>query len=569
MPEAGIPTNQIFEFIALLGRRRWSIVIPALFGLSVALVALCFIPKKYESKTVVEIGEVRFEEDQNFKNPQAIPYKDLQNVKARILSESSLSRTIIDKLQWGDFLAIQMNPGKRKKYLDEVRDRSSVELAKKVKDQGNDYLTISYKDEDPKRAATFVKELRLLWIDDTLNTFRELIRGELLQEQRQNEQLNSQLDLVRRQIKEWQEVHELSPTQASDRRTTADEDWVIREYNAARAELTRLQGEVKVYEEKYKKAVEREADEPRVVAVDPDKVAGNVPTAGDTLPTKPLLDQIAKLRGEIAQLETERAGMKKTHKQWSVKQRLIDERKKAVDAINGELAKAGVNVNAPGEPPPPKIVLNPQKQLLKREADQAKEEFDSKLALYETQRGRVTALEEKSAKRPEIFIRYRQLETTEDAIEKQYKDSVEKVERKKVILQKVDSVQGNPYRILEEPVPADSPSEPSIPLIIALGLIAGGGFGFAWVFVREFVRPSFRTPSDVTSTIALPILGAVNRMTTAVEIRRARWRGVLGIGTSLLFVAIIGGGAAVYLINPRLLPGQLVQTVDSIKQKFR
>lgn len=568
MAEVALPTNQIFDFLALLAKRRWWILIPALWGITFALVALCFIPKRYESKTIVEVKEVRFEEDRLFGNPSANPYKDLQNIKIKILQEPYLINTINDRLQWGDFLGIANHPGKRKIYLDQVRERCGVELAKKTKDAGIDLITITYKDEDPKRAADFVKNLTEIWKNDTLHSFYEQISGELIQEQRQNNELSQQLQLVRRQITELQEEHKLSPTQASDRRTSTDEDWVVKQYNQSKLDLLRIEGEVKAAQERSKKADERYANEPAFVQIPPDKVTNTPTPGGDSSLSKALSDQIVKLRTEIVDLQGKQTGMSKTNYKRKEIQKDIDKKLALIKEIEGQQVKSGI-VPAPGVEQALPSYPNDQKRIFKQEADRAKEDLDVKLALLATQKAINKDIAEDFKKRPEIFDRYHQLETSESIAEKQFKDSTEKVDRKRLILQKIDSASSNPYRILEEPVPAESATDPSVPIILAIGLVAGSAVGLAWIFLREFVRPSFRNVHDVAASLSLPILGMVNRMLTVREIRRDRVRGVFGIGVSLVCIFALAGTAGVYLSNPKWLPPDLVHMVDNVKQKFR
>lgn len=568
MADIPLPTNQIFDFVALLARKRWTIIIPALWGLTFALVALCFIPKRYESKTVIEVREVRFEEDPLFRNTQANPYKDLQNIKTKILAETYLIRTISEQLQWSDFTAILSNPGKRKKYLDEVRDRSNVELAKKIKDQGNDYITITYKDEDPRRAADFVRVLRDLWQDDTMRSFRDQINGELFQEQRQNDDLASSLQLVLKQIKELQEEYKLSPTQASDRRTTADEDWVVAARNEANLMVVKLESELKASKERYKQALERYASEPELVEVEADKLAPNQASVGDNSLAKTLSDQITKARSEIVEFTSKQQGMTKNNYKFKDLQKKIDERNKLIKSIEAQQVKAGL-ATAPGDVAPKRFVLNDQKRVYKQDVDRAREDMDVRASLLTDQKARFEELEEENKKRPEIYKRYNQLETNKDIVEKQFKESTEKVERKKLILQKIDSAAGKPYRALEDPVPADTPSEPTIPLILAVGFAAGAALGLGWLLLREFVRPSFRNVHDVAESLSLPVLGMVNRMVTVSEVRRRRLRSVAGLSLSLLFVVIVGGAAGIYLVKPKMLPSNFLRMMDQVKQSFR
>ncbi|MBI3817887.1 MAG: hypothetical protein HY286_04290 [Planctomycetes bacterium] len=569
MAEVALPTNQIFEFLAILAKRRWAIIIPALWGLTLGLVALCFIPKRYESKTIVRVGEVRFEEDPNYRMANANPYKDLQNVKIQILAEDSLHKTINDRLQWADYLAIVKNPGKRKKFLDEVRERSSVELAKKVKDVGVDLITITYKDEDPKRAADFLKILAEIWRDDTQRTLRDQISGELVGAQQENANLTAQLNLVQRQIKELQEEYKLSPTQASNRGVTADEDWVVVQYKQAKSDQIRLEAEVKAATERFKQATQRYAEEPPEIWILQEKgpAAAAGPSAADGALAKSISDQLTKLRAEVEEYKGKLEKTGKIHPRRKDYQKKVDGDLALIKDLEEQQKKNGF-VSTPGESPGRVKIINDQKRITKQEADRANEDLEVKKALLKDQLARTAELEDDYKRRPEIFARYHALESIEENTKKQLSESSDKVERKKITLLRIDSVAGNPYRTIEEPVPAESASEPSIPIILAIGFAVGAAIGLAWIFVREFVRPSFRSVHDVASALSLPVLGMVNRMMTIRELRRNRMRGLAGIGISLMLIAMLGGTAGLYLTKPDKLPSHFVALVNNIKQKF-
>lgn len=401
-----------------------------------------------------------------------------------------------------------------------------------------------------------------------MRSFRDQINGELFQEQRQNDDLASSLQLVLKQIKELQEEYKLSPTQASDRRTTADEDWVVAARNEANLMVVKLESELKASKERYKQALERYASEPELVEVEADKLAPNQASVGDNSLAKTLSDQITKARSEIVEFTSKQQGMTKNNYKFKDLQKKIDERNKLIKSIEAQQVKAGL-ATAPGDVAPKRFVLNDQKRVYKQDVDRAREDMDVRASLLTDQKARFEELEEENKKRPEIYKRYNQLETNKDIVEKQFKESTEKVERKKLILQKIDSAAGKPYRALEDPVPADTPSEPTIPLILAVGFAAGAALGLGWLLLREFVRPSFRNVHDVAESLSLPVLGMVNRMVTVSEVRRRRLRSVAGLSLSLLFVVIVGGAAGIYLVKPKMLPSNFLRMMDQVKQSFR
>ncbi|MFN0205242.1 MAG: Wzz/FepE/Etk N-terminal domain-containing protein [Planctomycetota bacterium] len=568
MPDIGLPTNQLFDFILLLKRKLWWMIIPALAGVAGSLVALIFIPKRYESWTKVEVHDVRFEDDPQFKNAQLSPYKDLQNVSARILSTDALIKVISEVLQWGDYLAIARNPEKRKTYLEEVVERTKIDRAKKDKDQGNDYITITYKDEDPRRAASFVMALREHWTSDSRQSLHDQIQSELNEDQKQLDRLNTELDSILSKIKVWQEQYKISPKLPSDRRTTTEDDWVILAYQKAKSELVQLEADVKIAEEKYNSAANRQAVTIRYIDVRPDAVSPTAPPDGSA--TKIQMDKLTELRSQKSDVEGKLAPLGKSHSKYKTLKKEVERLGKEIKVAEEILKKAGVvTTDATGAPMAKQQVVNPEWVARKQEADRAEEEYELKKTLFKQKEAQTAELEIMQRARPQIYSTYRTLEMNEDIAQKQYKEAAEKVERKKKLLQSINSIAGNPYRILDDAVPAEKPTEPNIALIIIIGIVGGAGLGLAWIFTREFVRASFRSVDDASASLSLPILGIVNRMVTSREIRRARIRSVFGITTSLAVILIISTFAGVYLIDPKRIPPQVRNMIENVKQTFK
>ena len=51
------PSGQIQEFVSVLKRRRWQIILPTLFVLLLGAVFAVIVPKKYVIKTVIELRQ--------------------------------------------------------------------------------------------------------------------------------------------------------------------------------------------------------------------------------------------------------------------------------------------------------------------------------------------------------------------------------------------------------------------------------------------------------------------------------------------------------------------------------
>src|SRR5262245_12079645 len=145
MPSVDLPTNQIQDFIVLLKRRRWLISISGLAGLAAAAVVLCFIPPKFQSFTRVEVIDMPFDDTPGQRNhPDG--RKNRETVTLQVLRSYRIMKALKDDLRWPDYMeADGSGDEKRQEYIEDVRKRTSVDRAKKLKDAGSDFVTITYK----------------------------------------------------------------------------------------------------------------------------------------------------------------------------------------------------------------------------------------------------------------------------------------------------------------------------------------------------------------------------------------------------------------------------------------
>jgi capsular polysaccharide biosynthesis protein len=565
MPELNLPSNQIQDFLNLLRRKTMAVAICGLAGLSATVVVLCFISPKYASWTRIEVGDVRFEEDRLLQNPQYTDYKDLQNASFLILSEANLQKCIKDELQWNDFLAVENFVTKKQEYLDDVRKRTTIDRAKKDKDIGKDYITITYKDEDPKRAAAFANKIAELWMAGRIDSMRDKYRKELDDARTAFEKAQNRVGVARQKVANQQEAYGLSPTQSTSGKVAVDEDPVFKLLLQARETLVRAETDWRSQEEKYKGALELYASTPtEVEEVVDSKTAAASPQAEGV---KPLIDSLTRLKDEIEKLKTQQKGFKQAHPKYGLAQADIDKKTKEQKEIEEKLAKAGVS--ATGDQPMIRRVLNPAKDLRREEVARAETELRARKVAYDDAKKRADQLEEDNKKRVGIFKDYSTLRLEVETEETNFARAKETVTKKENILKTITSPAGNPYSITDGAVPSDKPVEPPVALFLAAGLFGGAGAGLGWIFMREFVRSTYRSVQDAAASLSIPVLGYVNEMATRSEIRRNRRRQIAGVSVSLAVILLIGGSASLYLLQPKLLPAPMKAAIDSVKTKFR
>jgi hypothetical protein len=127
----------------------------------------------------------------------------------------------------------------------------------------------------------------------------------------------------------------------------------------------------------------------------------------------------------------------------------------------------------------------------------------------------------------------------------------------------------NPFELTELARAPKNPSSPSDAIVIAAGLLLGLGLGLLWALIDEYGRNGFRGVSDATRSLAVPVLGIVNRIRTRAQMRALRLRGaVVGASTVALALAIAWVSWS-YERQPEVLGRPLVEALDGLKKALR
>jgi capsular polysaccharide biosynthesis protein len=542
------------------------ISICGLAGLAAAAVVLCFIPPKFQSLTRVEVIDLPFDDTPGQRNnPDG--RKNLETVTLQVLRSDRIMKALKEDLRWPDYLeADHAGEEKRQEYIEDVRKRTNVDRAKKLKDQGSDFVTITYKDEDPQRAASFANAIREIWVGQTLKALSEDVKKQIDEERKYLDSCYKERMVAGQNVQRWQQDYNLPPTsQSLDRGNTPLEDPVYKQYESAREEVKRLKSEMEALEFRSNHLRDLYASTARTIQKPVDeKTVSETPQFGAT---KQLLETKSTLDKEIAAMELELNTFKKAHPKYSSIKRQIDSKQNMLKEVNQKLEKAGLTPDK--DMRLTQEVLNPDRIQLQADATEAEIAFKTKKREYERAKVNLEDLETQKESRSTIFARYKQLQEEEKLATKSYETARSNVETKEQFLKNLNNAAFNPYRISDIAVPSEKPVEPPVALYLVGGLVGGAGLGAGWIFLREIARSTYRSVPDASASLSIPILGFVNRMDTTIEVQRLRRRNSIGISTSLAAILLIGGTASLYLLQPKLLPQPMKQAIDSVKSKFK
>jgi polysaccharide chain length determinant protein (PEP-CTERM system associated) len=518
------------DFLRLIGRRAWLIILPLAIGMAAAVVVGERMPKKYRSETLIMLIPQRIPEAY-VKAASTMSVEDrLATLEDQLLSRSRLEKIILD-------LDLYQSLRRTLPMEDVVQGmRSDITVhteggASRNKDSAA--FRILYVSGDAKTAQKTTERLASLFIEENMRD-----RANVTEDT--NQFLESQLQDARRRLEEQEkklEQYRLRYSGQLPSQATA---------NLQAIQNTQLQ--LQSLREAADRARERRLLVERQLAdlQSPDPVvAAAAPVAGqDGAPAAAGLTTAQQLEVVRERLRLLQTHYKPTHPDVQMLQRTIRD-------LEG---KARTELKQPssqqtGQPPEDKLLsatevtrqkrirdLRGQMEDIDRElADKQQQETDLRAVVADHQT-KLDAAPSRESDLVELTRDYNTLQLTYQSLLAKREESnlAANLERRSI---------GEQFRVLD---PARVPERPFSPdlFMITLGGTAGGlTFGLLLLGFVEYRDSSFKNEGDVSRLCQLPVLASVPLMASAEE-RRARRRrlmltNVMGVFVLLLAAAVV------------------------------
>jgi len=529
--------SQLGDFLRLLRRRRWQIVLPAAFVLTLGSAFAVVVPKKYVVETRIEIRETRVEGDYQRRNPgQTSPVKEVQNAEEHVKHYAR----IVDLVEkqgrlWPDF--VDGDPVVRRKIVNGIRRDLTVDVVEKQRNEGSTFVDISYRDVDVERAEVFLTALTERWVKDVHGRDLEEVENEreVLQEERKeagdafNEADNRWVTLARRM-----DVDPLvDPNQSG--KSPGGRDPVFELLNQSRNKLEQAEADLAGKRLEIDNLKARIEQEPELVP----KQTG--------LETDTYAKEIAPIEAKILVLRTRQSKLTPVHSLW---QQIEDEIALLMDET--ERLKN-------------ELVPNPVREKLVAALEKAEDE-KAKLEVEVSYRAERAAFHKREGeKRIEDWAVLLRLWEGRQRAETELTRVSTELANKETDLRVMQEAWVKPYEIVQPALAADAPTEPNGWVIVVFSLFLGLALGLAVALVAEYGRDTYRSLHDLAGVMDVPVLGAIAPIRTRAQVRRARNRRAV-VGTAS---AIILGGVSwvtwVWYAAPDKLPVEVLRAIESFQ----
>jgi uncharacterized protein involved in exopolysaccharide biosynthesis len=146
----------------------------------------------------------------------------------------------------------------------------------------------------------------------------------------------------------------------------------------------------------------------------------------------------------------------------------------------------------------------------------------------ETLRQRMSELEGQLSMSPEVEREYRALTRGYEQLLAQYSDAGTKLREATTALNLESDDRGERFVVLSEPSLPGAPSSPNRIAFLMLTLVVAGGIGATLVAMAERRDDTVRNANEIMTILGIPPLAAVPQIETLVDLRRKRFRQVLG-----------------------------------------
>jgi len=476
---------QIDDYIEIIFRRKWFIIIPFAVSIIGVILALYFVPRTYKSSTLILVEHQKVPESYVTSTVTVDITQRLNTITQQVMSRTRLESVINEFGLYKE----SRDKGTSEELVEFMRGNIEIDVKNDGRrGEGVSSFSISYIGRDPETVMHVTSRLASLFIEENLKVREQQAEGttEFLDNQLQS--LKKSLESQESQIKSYKEQHmgEL-PSQLDTNLRTLD-----------RLQLERqITNDALRSAEDRKNMVERQLSE---IGIAP---AGVRDAATGVVSSDPVRRRLAELQAELSQLSS----------MYTDKYPDIVRVKSEIAELESQIKTGRVKEaegSSAGRAPlvsdsPLYATLSTQLIEVSAELRNLREKQKELAKNISSLQGRVERI---PAREQQMAALMRDYENT--------RDNYQNLLNKKLDAQLAESLEkrqkGEQFRILDPANLPVKPFKPDTKRIALIGLALGIGSGAGLVFMLEYIDASFRKPDDVYAFIGIPVLASVPRV---------------------------------------------------------
>ena len=533
--------TQIRDFLGILRKRRWQIVLPALYVITIGTAFAVIVPKKYHVSMQIELRSSQFNTPQESTVSSEVPAVEFH------IRNYSRVREVIDREGdlWSDY--VNADDVGRHRQIQTVLDNLSAQELAKRRQQGSTFIEITYADVDGQRAERFLNDLSERWIGDVLQaderklqSQRDLLQEELIALTEECNRANTQYTRLQQELS-------VDPTQPVSPTFPSAGDAYYARKRQAEQDLAQVEQDLVGLEAEIRSLTQSWELEPAEMST---------PVVGEGTS---FARDLAVLDLRLEELTAEQQKLLPAHSRYEYYTREITAIQEKLRLLRANEREAPTNVmNTP----------NLNRVELARQISERQALRESLLARRKTLIDDIDVLSTDTARRTEQYSLLAQIGAERDYLERIRTETNVELYRVKSKLQGMQESWEEPYQIAEPPIAADAQRRPNALLLIGFAVFAGLALGLGIALLAEYGRNSYRTASDLAEVMTIPVLGTINSIVTRDEARRAHMRRSLVGLSSAVILGSLTWFTWVWSYTPDKLPTGVKQVIDGIREKL-
>ena len=501
----------INDYIGILRRRKWALVLPVVIILIIALVAAVTWPRTYRSTSTILIEEQEIPREFVITTVTGYADERLQSINQRIMSTTRLLEIINrfnlytdlrKRMTTEEIVEIMRKDIKFATISADVMDKKGATrspLAMPV----TIAFTLAYDGKNPQVVQQVANVLASLYLEENLKTRERQSAGasRFLEEEAQGLQRNlADLDakIAVFKAKNINAVPELLQVnyQGLDR---------------AERDLDQLKDQLKTLKEKEQYFQTQLASIP-TESTDQDR------------------NLLKELKAKLVQLES-----RYSDKYPDVEKTRMDvaalEKRIALQPPEDQAAPKKALTSVAGQPNNPSYVaLAAQLSGVQSDIESAKRQ------ITEMQKRREDYVRRTEAA-PRVEETYKALMAERTNTETKYQDMMKRVMEAKVSQGLEKEQMGEKFTLIDPARMPEKPVKPNVPAVLLIGLFLGIGAGVGNVSLKEANDQSVRSVGQLTAATGYPVLATIPRIITENDRRRGRARHIKILITLVVVVA--------------------------------
>lgn len=529
-------------FLEAVRRNLPRVVFTTILFLLMGVFLTMLWPAKFQSETQFLLREVRIVFDADLlEDLTDIPLsKKLLSLTKELKSMNRVS-AVLQELQWKEWLETAGNPARRKAFYLKVAKNLDVDMEADV--TGGINATLTFQWTTRKTAVDFVNRLRDAWIKRVLDTHRQGLENRKEESERivldRQQAYNDSLEALRT-YEEENRVPSLSTLEINHEMKSEYQVKLSDAQAGLQTTVSRLT------------ALEQE-----LIVIDPEYEVNLMPTDPEQGKAYLKLIKAEEVFSEIGD-------------------KYMPAHRKYKNAEAGMLKAAAMLKELGGKPESANDLAGNPLYLAKASQLVTIQQNQSELkALVDTYESELAIIDERLSKLPIVTMDLARLKEqvgiaatllSEAKLDVQpLRDQVRLLRSSNSsVNQFTENAGGKAFEIIDIGIEPEYAVLPIGALIMALSLVLGVGLGLAGPVLAELTRSSFGSVKEVSRNLGVPVLGAVDMILTARDVRARTVQSTLTLTTMVLVLAALSTALFIYAEYPNVLPATVLRSLRDV-----